>query len=79
MSAACAAAVGLLMSAACAAAVGLLMSAACAAAVGLPAVASIDGGRLIYARLSLMRQSSFRTNYKMKNKKAKTHDIVFFV
>lgn len=56
------------------------MSAACAAAVGLPAVASIDGGgRLIYARLSLMRQSSFRTNYKMKNKKAKTHDIVFFV
>ena len=31
------------MSAACAAAVGLLMSAACAAAGGLPAVASIDG------------------------------------
>ena len=32
------------MSAASAAAVGLLMSAASAAAVGLPAVASIDGG-----------------------------------
>ena len=24
-----------------------------------------------------MRQSSFRMNHKMKNKKAKTHDIVF--